>query len=288
LVFLLLLSVVSVSLVRLRLVDRAFLYADSGISQESIESLNQQSSFWSDYTNLLNSLFSQSGGKTESGESIYIHIYERIIPSLELAVFAILIGTIFSIILGMESVYFPRLQSTLDSFSRLVLSTPIFIFAIFLLIVFFYKLELFPPGGYKRGDWTYLVLPGVSLGIRVYARLQLFISQTAKEEMASPFFLLLKTRGLPKRTLLYKNLFLKLFPTLLVLIVLDLGSLLSGAMVVEEIFFFPGIGRSLYYAIRSMDKELLQSLLIYSGLVFYMMNRMALGYQNRILNSEAS
>lgn len=286
--FFLLLGLISVSLVRLRLVDRAYLFADSGMSQESIQEMESDMGFWEDYIAMMDRIFSKEGGRTESGESIYSHIIDRMIPTLQLALFAVLFGSLLAILLGMEVFRYPLLQSALDSFSKLILSTPVFIFAILLLILFFYRFEILPPGGYEPGNISYLILPGVSLGIRVYARLQIFLSQSIQEELKSPFFLLLKSRGLPERIVVYKNLFLKLFPTLFVLIVLDLGSLLSGAMVVEEIFFFPGIGRSLYYSIRAMDKELLQSLLVYSGLVFYSMNRFALLYQNRILTSEAS
>ena len=67
--------------------------------------------------------------------------------------------------------------------------------------------------------------------------------------------------------------------TFLVIVILDLGSLLSGAIVVEEIFFFPGIGRSLYYSIKSMDRELLSVLLVYSGVMVYVMNRIGFMYQ---------
>ncbi|WCL48745.1 ABC transporter permease subunit [Leptospira sp. GIMC2001] len=273
----------AVSLVRLRITDRAYLYADSGISQESIEEINRSQSFHQDFFDLLQRLFSTSGGLTENGESIYSHIAERIIPTLQLALFAITFGILFSIFLTLESVAFPKILNALDSISGFILSTPVFIFSVVLLIVFFYKLEVLPPGGYEPFDIRYLVLPGISLGIRVYARLQLYLSREARSEMESPYFVLLLTRGMPKRIILYKHLFTKIFPTFLVLIVLDLGSLISGAIVVEEIFFFPGIGRSLYYSIRAMDKELLQSLIIYSGVIFYILNRTVLHYQKRML-----
>jgi peptide/nickel transport system permease protein len=139
---------------------------------------------------------------------------------------------------------------------------------------------LLPPGGYKLGSVSYLILPSLSLGVRVYARLQLYLSSQSRIELDSPLFKLLETRGIPRNLILFKNLFPKLLPTFIVLVILDLGSLLSGAMVVEEIFFFPGIGRSLYYAIKSMDKDLLSVLLIYTGSMIYIMNRAALLYQD--------
>lgn len=269
----------------MRLVDKAYLYADSGIQANTLEKLGNHSGYWADVQGLWSRVFSSNGGLTESGESVYAHIGDRLLPTIQLALFAVAFGLIFAVVFSLETLEYPRVQAILDFVSKLILSTPVFIFAILLLLVFFYRWEILPPGGYEWGNLAYLILPGLSLGVRVYARLQIFLSQEAKSEWQSPFFVLLQARGLPRRVVVYKNLLVKLFPTILVLVILDLGSLLSGAMVVEEIFFYPGIGRSLYYAIKSMDRDLLQIMLLYSGVVFYTMNRSALLFQNQILNN---
>jgi peptide/nickel transport system permease protein len=271
--FLFFLSLISVGLVQLRTVDRAYQYADSGISEKSLADLQTSPGFWSEYYSFVKKAIGLEDSRTESGESVYIHISERFWPSVQLGIFATFFATLFAVLLSMESVDRPGFQWILDQISRWILSTPIFIFAIGLLILFFYYLEILPPGGYKPWDPRYLILPGVSLGIRIYARLQLYLSAEAQKEWESGLFLILKSRGLSRSTLVYKNLLWKQAPTLIILIVLDLGSVLAGAMVVEEIFFFPGIGRSLFYAIKAMDVELLQFLLVYSGILFYLLNR---------------
>ena len=73
-------------------------------------------------------------------------------------------------------------------------------------------------------------------------------------------------------------------PLIIILIILDLSSLLSGAMIVEEIFFFPGIGKSTFTAIKNMDENLLRALLIYSGIIFYCMTRFARFLQFKLTN----
>ncbi len=266
-------------LVRLRVVDKAFSYADSGLSASAIQELTVTTSFLEDYKNLLLTIILLREGKTESGENVIDHLTDRLVPTLQISFLAILFGVVFSIIMSLNFLEYPRTSALIDSISKIILSTPIFIFSLFVLILFFYKWEILPPGGYRAGEISYLILPSLSLGVRVYARLQLYLSTESRVERESPFFKLLKTRGIPIRLILYNNLFPKLFPTFLVLVILDLGSLLSGAMVVEEIFFFPGIGRSLFYSIKSMDRELLSVLLVYSGVMVYLMNRIGFIYQ---------
>ncbi len=277
--FFLLLSLLSIVLVRLRVVDKAFSYADSGLSASAIQELTVTTSFLEDYKNLLLTIILLREGKTESGENVIDHLTDRLVPTLQISFLAILFGVVFSIIMSLNFLEYPRTSALIDSISKIILSTPIFIFSLFVLILFFYKWEILPPGGYRAGEISYLILPSLSLGVRVYARLQLYLSTESRVEWESPFFKLLKTRGIPIRLILYNNLFPKLFPTFLVLVILDLGSLLSGAMVVEEIFFFPGIGRSLFYSIKSMDRELLSVLLVYSGVMVYLMNRIGFIYQ---------
>ncbi|NCN08673.1 MAG: ABC transporter permease subunit [Leptospira sp.] len=278
--FFILLSLLSIALVRLRAVDKAYQYTDSGLSESAIKELSSQNSYLEDLQDLYGYLFLLKEGKTESGENVLSHLGERIFPTIQISILAILFGVFTSIGFSLYFLDSPRALKAIDFFSKLMLSTPIFIFSLFLLILFFYKWELLPPGGYEFGSFSYLILPSLSLGVRVYARLQLYLSSQAKIELETPLFKLLETRGIPRNIILFKNLFPKLLPTFIVLVILDLGSLLSGAMVVEEIFFFPGIGRSLYYAIKSMDQALLSVLLVYTGSMIYGMNRAALIYQD--------
>nr|WP_275067127.1 ABC transporter permease [Leptospira bandrabouensis] len=236
----------------------------------------QEKDFLSTYLQFWKSLIFESGGKTENGEEVYSHIANRFLSTFHLAIFSLLFGSIFAFGLSLCATYFrSRLFYDLVSFSaNLILSTPIFIVAILLLIVFFYRLEVFPPGGYEPGNTYYVVLPGIALGSRIYARMSLYLLPEIRKEADSKYVQLLQTRSYPWSHIVGKEIFLKVLPVALILLVLDFGSLLSGAMVVEEIFFFPGIGKTLYYSIKSMDTKLLATLLMYSGILFYVLNRL--------------
>lgn len=269
--FLILLSCISSVVSEFHTKDKSYLYADVGMTVTA----TQEKDFLSTYLQFWKSLIFESGGKTENGEEVYSHIANRFLSTFHLAIFSLLFGSIFAFGLSLCATYFrSRLFYDLVSFSaNLILSTPIFIVAILLLIVFFYRLEVFPPGGYEPGNTYYVVLPGIALGSRIYARMSLYLLPEIRKEADSKYVQLLQTRSYPWSHIVGKEIFLKVLPVALILLVLDFGSLLSGAMVVEEIFFFPGIGKTLYYSIKSMDTKLLATLLMYSGILFYVLNR---------------
>ncbi|MCW7494529.1 ABC transporter permease [Leptospira sp. 2 VSF19] len=269
--FLLLLSCISSFVSEFHTKDKSYLYADSGMTVTS----TQEKDFIFSYFQFWESLIFESGGKTENGETVYSHIANRFFSTFHLAIFSLLFGSILAFLLSLAATYYRSgvFYDIVSFSSNLILSTPIFIVAILLLIVFFYRLEIFPPGGYEPGNTYYVVLPGIALGSRIYARMSLYLLPEIRKEAESKYVQLLQTRSYPWSHIVGKEIFLKVLPVALILLVLDFGSLLSGAMVVEEIFFFPGIGKTLYYSIKSMDTKLLATLLMYSGILFYVLNR---------------
>ncbi len=287
--FLILLSFIANFISTYRAKDREFLYADGGISEIKKTEPNIFLTVGNSYVQFWKNILWEGGGKTQSGENIYSHIGSRILPSFHLALFAILFGSILGIVSSLVGLFFKSrfLFKSLSFLSETILSTPVFVAAVILLLLFFYKWELFPPGGYEPWNTYYVVLPGIALGMRVFARIYLFHSKEVWMESDSPYILLLKTRGYPWKHIVFKEIFIKVFPVTMILIVLDFGSLISGAMIVEEIFFFPGIGKSLFFSIKSMDTNLLSTLLLYTGIVFYILNRFAMKWQKKLSGDEA-
>ncbi|TGM05396.1 ABC transporter permease [Leptospira jelokensis] len=269
--YLFLLSAVSTFVSEFHTRDKTYLFADSGITEVK----SSQKDFFTSYSDFWNRILFESGGLTQNGELVYRHIGSRFFATLHLAIFSILFGSFLAFSLSLLVIYLKSdsLYKFVFFIANFILSTPIFIFAILLLLIFFYKLEWFPPGGYESGNIYYVVLPGVALGSRIFARLALYLLPEVKRESKSKYVQLLITRSYPWSHIVRIEIFLKVLPVTLILLVLDFGSLLSGAMVVEEIFFFPGIGKSLYYSIKSMDTYLLSTLLMYSGILFYILNR---------------
>ncbi len=284
--FIIILLIVTSILTSLRIKDSQYLLTDSGVKERDLSSLRKIKSTTEVLSESIYSFFFLDFGKTLTGESVNSHILERLEPTFVLSFFIILIGSFFGILFFLLVIYFNNyyFESFFLFFSKLILSTPIFLFAILLFIIFFLELGFLPPGGYERGDISYLILPGLSLGIRIVARIFIFGTEESKAEINSPLIRILKTRGYSQNIIVFKYIFYKVLPLIIILIILDLSSLLSGAMIVEEIYFFPGIGKSTFTAIKNMDENLLRALLIYSGIIFYCMTRFARFLQFKLTN----
>ncbi|EQA45614.1 ABC transporter, permease protein [Leptospira broomii serovar Hurstbridge str. 5399] len=288
LVFIVLLSAVSVLFSQLRSLDREFLNADSGITSEDSRSLSVQKSFIDSYLSFWKGILRFDLGPTESGDPVLSHIGSRFLPTFHLASFAIIWSVLFAIGFAFFALLLKSswLRIFLETLSQIILSTPIFVFAVVLLVLFFFILGWLPPGGYESWNSSYVILPGLALGSRVWARLFRFSFGMAETESSSAYVTVLRARGYSPMRILFRHILLKILPVLLVLILLDFSSLLSGAIVVEEIFFFPGIGKSMYHAIRTMDAPLLSALLFYSGTVFYILTRISERVRDSLLGWE--
>ncbi|RHX92775.1 ABC transporter permease [Leptospira stimsonii] len=286
--FLVALIFFSVLFGHLRSLNKEYLYADSSFSKE--ESFLERKTFPSQILSFVKGILTLQPGKTASGESVWKHISSRVLPTLHLAIFSVGWGSLFAIALALWSGRSE--ENTVKNFffflSNLVLSTPVFVVGVVLLLIFFVRLEWLPPGGYESWNTTYVILPGIALGSRVWARIFQFASSLTEVELKSPYAKVLRARGYSKNRILWNHVLLKILPFLAVLILLDFSSLLSGAMIVEEIFFFPGIGKSMYYAIQTMDSELLSALLFYSGLTFYIFSRISLRFQENLTGKESA
>lgn len=263
-------------LVNLRSLDAAY-SASERISDSDLKTLQNKKNFSDEFLSTFVSVSTLNFGETVSGEKVSRHILERLEPTFFLALAAVSAGAFFGI--------FPVLYfyagnwnygiSILRLLSEFILSTPVFTAALFLFIIFFQVFALFPPGGYVRWDISYLVLPALALGSRTFARVCLFTESEVRKEKDSAYAVFLFCRGMNRNRIFFKYIFWKIFPLISVIILLDFGSLLSGAVIVEEIYFYPGIGKSVYHAIRNFDANLLKGILFYTGIIFYSSARMS-------------
>lgn len=257
--------------------DKKYIYVESGVQSSDIQELASESNYFKSFAQSMKAIFFLEFGKTESGENVDSHLLKKLFPTLQLSIFSVFWGYILALFFSLTCVYIQSnfLETILLFLSKLILSTPIFVVSILLFLLFFLYLGILPPGGYEFGKISYLILPAIALGSRVFARIFYISLEEAKKETTSDYFFFLQTRGFSRVRIVFYYIFRKILPLVLIFILIDFSSLLSGSILVEEIFFFPGIGKSLYYAIKSLDENLLRALLFYSGIIFYVLTRLA-------------
>lgn len=150
------------------------------------------------------------------------------------------------------------------------ISFPVYWVGLLLILAFAVTLRWFPPSGY--GGPLFLVLPAVTLGMRSVAFLARMTRSAMREVLASDLVRTARAKGLsPARVVLRHALGNALLPIITV-VGLDFGSYLTGSILTETIFSWPGVGRYVLTAIDKRDLPAIQGSILFLALVFVLVN----------------
>jgi ABC-type dipeptide/oligopeptide/nickel transport system permease component len=152
------------------------------------------------------------------------------------------------------------------------ISMPNFWLGPLLAIVFAVMLGWLPVSG--TGDWRHLVLPAATLGTALAAVLARMTRASLIEELRELYVLAARARGLSKsRAVIVHALRNSLIPVVTIL-GLQCGAVLTGTIITETIFAWPGVGRLLIQAINFRDYPLVQGCILFIALTYVMVNLM--------------
>lgn len=149
-------------------------------------------------------------------------------------------------------------------------SMPVFWMGILLVILFAVNLRWLPTGGY--GDWKYLILPAVALGLRLMALVTRLLRSSLIEVLESDYIRTARAKGLLPFTVIAKHAFRNSMLPVVTVIGLEIGSLLGGSVVTETVFAWPGVGQLLVQAINFRDFPLVQAIIILLACAFVFIN----------------
>lgn len=192
--------------------------------------------------------------------------------SLSLGVFAILLALLIGITLG--SIAALRQNSRIDylvmTFAMTGIAIPSFVIAPLFALFFGVMLGWLPTGGW--GSWQQMVLPVISLSLPQIAIVARMTRASLIDTLNSPYMLTAKAKGLPLRLILLRH---ALKPTLLP-IVSWLGpataAIITGSVIIEQIFGLPGIGRYFVNGALNRDYTLVMGVVIFYGVLIILMN----------------
>ena len=147
---------------------------------------------------------------------------------------------------------------------------PSFWLALLLILFFSVNLKLFPVAGY--GEMKYLVLPAVALSCNALALTLRMVRTGMLEVMSQPYIAFAISKGLSTRYVIFQHALKNaLLPTITVL-GMSFGHMLGGAVVIESIFAWPGVGSLLVDAISARDVPLVQGCVLSIVGVFVTIN----------------
>lgn len=206
---------------------------------------------------------------------------EAFVNSAVLAVTALVCVTIVAIPLGAFAAV--RRGSLADLilglFSYLGSALPEFVTATLLLVVFAApKTGIFPAGGYSA-PWvdpvdfaSHVVLPALTLGLVLMAHISRQVRSEMSEVLSSDFIRAARLKGLSEKRVIWRHALPNSLAPAVAVISLDIGYLLGGIIVVEEIFAWPGLGRLLIYALENRDLPVIQAVTLLLATVYALSN----------------
>ena len=212
------------------------------------------------------------GNSFITGEPVAALIIEKFPNTMMLAItamfFAILIGLTAGI---MSSV---RPGSFLDRGIMVLalagISAPVFWVGLILVLVVGVMLQWLPPTGF--GGIEYLILPALTLGLRSAAYLARLTRATMLDVLSHDYIRTARSKGLPEWKVFIKHAFPNTLIPVITIIGTDFGSYLSGAVLTESIFGWPGIGRLALEAIMKRDFPVIQGTVLFMAIMFVLMN----------------
>ena len=192
-------------------------------------------------------------------------VIERLPATLELTAVSILFALLLAIPAGVLSAVWRN--SPFDGLARLValigLSIPNFWLGIMLILLFSVVFNLLPSFG--RGGLEHLVLPSIALGFSAAGTIMRLIRSSVLEILSLDYVRTARAKGLAGYTVTVKHVLRNSAIPALTLIGLQLGYFLSGSVVTETVFAYPGVGRLAIQAIANRDFAVVQAFVIVAG-----------------------
>jgi len=223
------------------------------------------------YAHFLKGLLTADLGKSIfTGQPIFKTIMSRLPATVELTLASLATALLIAIPLGVISArkQYSWLDNAATFIALLGISMPHFWLGPLLILLFAVHLNWLPVSGY--GTIWHLILPAITLGSALAAKLTRMTRSSVLEALHEDYITTSRAKGLRESVVLFKHALRNALIPVITVIGIQFGALLSGALITETIFAWPGIGRLAIEAIQKRDYPLVQGcVLIFAfGYVF--------------------
>lgn len=219
-------------------------------------------------------------GTSITGAPVTQEIASALPVTLELVAIALLLAVLVGVPAGVVAAVRQNgpvdYAATVGSLAGL--SIPGFWLGTMLILLFALQLPVLPSGGFvpltrdPAANLAHMAMPGVALGLAVVAVVMRMTRSSMLTVLGQDYVRTAVAKGLPKRTVFFKHALKNAMAPVLTILGLQVGYLLGGSIVIEEVFSLNGIGRLLLRSIGDRDYQLLQGVVLFIGLVFVLVN----------------
>jgi peptide/nickel transport system permease protein len=207
-------------------------------------------------------------------------IWQKLPTTLELSFFSLLVAILIGIPAGVLAAL--RRNTVADAGVTVLalsgISIPNFFLGILLIYLFSIRLAWIPPSGYVE-PWVDLqknlllmLMPALTLGTALAGAIARFTRNSMLEVLSQDYVRTARAKGLEGRVVVYKHALRNAAIPVVTVIGLQLGGLLGGAVVTEQVFSIPGFGRLLVDSVFNRDFPVLQAVVLISALAVFLIN----------------
>ena len=194
-------------------------------------------------------------------------VFERLLFSLRLAIPALIIAVTLSLVLGVIAAVRPNgwVDTAITVFTLAGVSVPAFISGSVFILIFAAWLEWLPStASLREGEgflhWAYmLAMPVAVLSLEALAHITRITRSSMIEVLKTPYVRTARLKGLPRQLVLFKHALRNAMLPTVTVIAFNIGWMLGGVVLVEQVFSYPGLGSLVLFAIEQRDLPLLQA-----------------------------
>ncbi|ARE41229.1 Dipeptide transport system permease protein DppB [Rhodovulum sp. P5] len=273
-------SVVTFALLYLVPADPARQIAGRSATAETVANIRAQlgldQPFHVQYVRYLGNLLQGDLGRsylqrTEVSELIAARMPATLLLMLAAIVVELILGLTIGAIAALKRN--SAVDQTLMVFSFVTISAPQFVVGILLLYVFAVKLSWFPIGGY--GTFAHLVLPAVTIGLLGTGWYSRMMRSSMIDVLAQDYVRTARAKGLGKLRIILRHVAPNAILPIIAMIGIDIGLFMSGIVVVESVFGWPGIGQLAWQAIQRVDIPIIMGVTLVSACFIVLGNLIA-------------
>ena len=266
------------SLIHLIPGDPAIQIAGEGARPEDVvairKALGLDQPLWTQYVHYLTGVLRGDLGKSfQTNESVTVQIRSRYPATIQLALGAMLIALLVAFPLGIISAIYRN--SWIDNLARFFaligVSMPSFWFGPLLIIAFAINHTWFPVSGREEGLKS-LVLPSLTMGLALAAILTRMIRTSLADELSQLYVTTAVAKGVSRGKAIFRHALKNALIPVITVVALQFGSLLTGAIITEQIFSWPGLGRLLLQSISQRDYPQVQASILVIALTYIFVN----------------
>lgn len=273
---LLLLTVIIFTVTRLR-GDPTLQFVEPNASQEEIEIARRAFGF---DRPLYEQYFSFLGGALRGDFGVSLRyrtdamslVLERVPATLTLTLAALFVSWIVALPTGLISAL--KQNSAIDlaatGISVIGRAMPNYWMGIMFILIFSVQLGWLPVSG--TGDWRHLVLPATTLGLGVATTLTRLIRSSMLEVIRQEYITTARSKGLAEWAVISRHALRNSLISVITIFGLQIGWLLGGAVIVEQVFAWPGMGRLMLQAVYTRDLAVIQAGVFVSALIIMVLN----------------